>query len=523
LLLCKIFLVREKNRPNFQIEGLGILFVVATLVTATKNKKNMTLYDQYETVIGLETHVQLSTNSKAFCADSATFGGSPNTHISAISLGHPGTLPRLNKRQIEFAIRLGLALGCEINQQTAFDRKNYFYTDLPKGYQITQDRAPICIGGSVEIEVGGETKIIRLHHIHMEEDAGKSIHDQDPENTLVDLNRAGVPLLEIVSEPDLRSGEEVDVFMSAMRQLVRYLEISDGNMQEGSLRCDCNVSVRLKGAEKYGERCEVKNMNSMRNARNAIKFETNRQIDLIESGGQVQQQTLNFDPVTGRTSPLRTKENAHDYRYFADPDLPPMVISDAQIERIKTEMPPLPKALRQRLMTEFKLNAYDTNLLTEEKATVFFFLNLAENTSSYKAAANLIINKINPFLQENKMDLADLPISVEHLAGLIRLIDEGKVNNTTAYQQLFPAMIEKPNESPEALAKAMNLIQSADEDFLRNIVEEVVAKFPDKVKVYQKGKKGLIGFFMGEVMRAAKGKAEPKATNALLREILEKK
>lgn len=483
----------------------------------------MTLYDQYETVIGLETHVQLSTQSKAFCADNAAFGGAPNTHISAISLGHPGTLPRLNNRQIEFAIRLGLALGCTINQRNAFDRKNYFYTDLPKGYQITQDRAPICLGGSVEIEVNGKTKSIRLHHIHMEEDAGKSIHDQDPKNTLVDLNRAGVPLLEIVSEPDLRSGEEVDAFMTAMRQLVRYLEISDGNMQEGSLRCDCNVSVRLKGAEAYGERCEIKNMNSMRYARKAIKFETTRQIDLIERGGKVQQQTLNFDPVTGRTSPLRTKENAHDYRYFPDPDLPPIVISDEMIEKVKAAMPPLPKELRQRLKNEFGLNDYDTNLLTEEKTTAFFFLNLSEKTKNYKAAANLIINKINPFLTENKMDLANFPISAKHLATLIQLIDDGKVNHSTAYQQLFPAMIEQPKASPADLAQKMNLIQSADEDFLKTIVEEVVAKFPDKVKIYQKGKKGLIGFFMGEVMRAAKGKADPKATNALLREVLEKK
>ena len=483
----------------------------------------MTLYDQYETVIGLETHVQLSTNSKAFCGDSATFGGDPNSHISAISLGHPGTLPRLNKRQIQFAIRLGLALGCEINQRNTFDRKNYFYTDLPKGYQITQDRAPICIGGSVEIEVNGETKKIRIHHIHIEEDAGKSIHDQDPKNTLVDLNRAGVPLLEIVSEPDLRSGEEVDAFMTAMRQLVRYLEISDGNMQEGSMRCDCNVSVRLKGEEQYGERCEIKNMNSMRNARNAIKFETIRQIDLIERGGKVQQQTLNFDPVTGKTSPLCTKENAHDYRYFADPDLPPMVISQEMIDQIKAKMPPLPNELRQRMTTEFGLSDYDAKLLTEEKAMAFFYLKLVEETSNYKAAANLIINKVNPFLQENSMDLADFPISVKHLAGLIRLIDDEKVNNSTAYQQLFPAMAEQPTESAADLAKALNLIQSADTDFLQAIVEEVVAKFPDKVKAYQKGKKGLIGFFMGEVMRAAKGKAEPKATNALLEEVLSRK
>jgi len=282
----------------------------------------MTLYDQYETVVGLETHVQLSTNSKVFCADNATFGGAPNTHISAISLGMPGTLPRLNRQPVEFAIRLGLALGCEINKQNAFDRKNYFYTDLPKGYQITQDKAPICLGGAVEIEVNGKTKKIRIHHIHIEEDAGKSIHDQNPKTTLVDLNRAGVPLLEIVSEPDFRSGKEVDTYMTALRQLVRYLEISDGNMQEGSLRCDCNVSVRLKGEEKYGERCEIKNMNSMRFARRAIKFERKRQIDLLEAGGKVAQQTLNFDPISGTTSPLRDKENAHDYRYFPEPDLP---------------------------------------------------------------------------------------------------------------------------------------------------------------------------------------------------------
>ena len=483
----------------------------------------MNLYDQYETVIGLETHIQLATDSKAFCGDSAAFGGAPNTHISAISLGHPGTLPRLNKRQLEFAIKLGLALGCKINQRNTFDRKNYFYTDLPKGYQITQDKAPICIGGSVTIAVNGITKKIRIHHIHLEEDAGKSIHDQDPDNTLVDLNRAGVPLVEIVSEPDLRSGEEVDAFMTAMRQLVRYLDISDGNMQEGSLRCDCNVSVRLKGAETYGERCEIKNMNSMRFARRAIQYETKRQIDLIANGGKVAQQTLNFDPVTGTTSPLRTKENAHDYRYFPDPDLPPMVISDAMIEQIKASMPPLPEALRQQLTTEYELSEYDSNLLTEEKATALFFLKLAKKTSNYKAAANLIINKILPFLQEHRQEIADFPIPAENLAELIQLIDNNKVNNSTAYQQLFPAMIEQPNQSPLDLANQLNLIQTNDEDFLAKLVADVIGKYPDKVKAYQQGKKGLIGFFMGEVMRAANGKAEPTATNALLSKVLSKK
>ena len=282
-------------------------------------------YEQYETVIGLEIHVQLSTKSKAFCADDTSFGGEPNTQVSTISLGHPGTLPRLNKKQIEYAVRLGLALGSEINQVSYFDRKNYFYADLPKGYQITQDRRPVCVGGDLEIRVGEMRKKVRIHHIHMEEDAGKSMHDSDPVNSFIDLNRAGVPLLEVVSEPDLRSPEEVDAYMSAMRQLVKYLEISDGNMEQGSMRCDCNVSVRKKGATKLGERCEIKNLNSMRYARRAINYEVKRQIDLIESGGRVKQQTLNFDPTTGVTSPLREKEDAHDYRYFPEPDLPPVL------------------------------------------------------------------------------------------------------------------------------------------------------------------------------------------------------
>ena len=280
----------------------------------------MSIYDQYETVIGLEIHLQLSTKSKAFCADDTTYGGEPNTHVSAISLGHPGTLPRLNKKQVEYAVRLGLAMGCDINERNCFDRKNYFYTDLPKGYQITQDKLPICTKGGMNINIDGEKKHVRLHHIHMEEDAGKSIHDIDPHHSLVDLNRAGTPLLEIVTEPDFRSGQEVDIFMKNMRQLARYLEISNGNMQEGSMRCDVNISVRKKGEAEYGERCEIKNVNSMKFARQAIKYETQRQIELIENGGEVTRETLNFNPATGVTMPMRDKEDAHDYRYFPDPD-----------------------------------------------------------------------------------------------------------------------------------------------------------------------------------------------------------
>ncbi len=480
-----------------------------------------TVYDTYETVIGLEIHVQLSTASKAFCADDASYGGDPNTHISTISLGHPGTLPRLNKEQVAFAVRLGLALGSRINLHNAFDRKNYFYADLPKGYQITQDREPICIGGSLEIEVGDSKKVVRIHHIHMEEDAGKSMHDLDAPHSLIDLNRAGVPLLEIVSEPDLRSAEEVDAYMSAMRRLVRYLEISDGNMEQGSMRCDCNVSVRKRGIETLGERCEVKNLNSMRYARRAIRYEFKRQVDLLEAGGKVDQQTLNFDPNTGTTSPLRDKEDAHDYRYFPEPDLPPIVLTEEYIKKIEAEMPPLPWALFQEFTEVLDLPAYDARLLTEEKETALYFLKVNEAHSDSKAVANLLINKILPYCNEEGISPNQFPLEPTKLAEFLTLIDSGKVSNTIAYQRLFPAMLAATEASAADLAKQLNLLQTDDEDFLSNLVAQVLEAFPDKVTAYQKGKKGLIGFFMGEVMKRSKGKAAPQATNQLLREKLE--
>ena len=481
----------------------------------------MSIYDKYETVIGLEVHVQLSTQSKAFCSDDTRFGGAPNTQVSAISLAHPGTLPRMNKKQMEYAVRLGLALDSQISLENRFDRKNYFYADLPKGYQITQDNMPICIGGSLTIEVEGEAKIIRLHHIHMEEDAGKSIHDIDPKHSLIDLNRAGVPLLEIVTEPDFRSAAEVETYMTAMRQLVRYLDISDGNMQEGSMRCDCNVSVRPKGATAYGTRCEIKNLNSMRFARKAIAYEVKRQIDIIEAGGQVEQETLNFDPVSGTTSSLRDKENANDYRYFPEPDLMPIVLSKDYIEKIRQQMPPLPWELLKDFQQKYQLSRYDARLLTEEKATAIYFQQLSQHTKNYKAAANLMINKINPWLAEQNSRLAEFPLSTAQLAAFIALIDDGKVSHSIAYQRLFPAWLEQPKASPEAIAQQLNLIQSSDEDFIEQLIDEVMAQFPDKVKQYQKGKKGLLGFFMGQLMRRSKGKAEPKKTNQLLQEKLE--
>jgi aspartyl-tRNA(Asn)/glutamyl-tRNA(Gln) amidotransferase subunit B len=483
-------------------------------------------YAQYETVIGLEIHVQLSTKSKAFCSDSTQFGSEPNTQTSILSLAHPGTLPRLNKTQLEYATRLALALGSRINMTSYFDRKNYFYADLPKGYQITQDKQPICVGGNLDIHVSKDKnedktlKTIRLHHVHMEEDAGKSIHDQDPSVTFIDLNRAGTPLLEIVTEPDFRSGEEVDAFMTEMRRLVRWLGISDGNMEEGSMRCDVNISVRKKGETIYNTRCEVKNVNSMRFARKAIEFETKRQIDILESGGMIAQNTLNFDPATGVTSPLRSKENAHDYRYMPDPDLPPVVITEAQLERIKKEMPQLPWESKKTLIAQYGLTEYDAALLTED---IDYFENYtyfveAFPKNLYKPAANLFINKFLPTLHANEYSFVKIMKHVNQWQDMLQLVDDGKISASAAYQKLYPTILETPSVSAPvlAMAEAMNMVQSNDTDFLETIVKEVLANNPDKVKEYQKGKKGLIGFFMGEVMKASKGKAEPKSTNALI-------
>jgi aspartyl-tRNA(Asn)/glutamyl-tRNA(Gln) amidotransferase subunit B len=474
----------------------------------------------YETVIGLEIHVQLSTRSKAFCGDDIRFGGAPNSQVSAISLGHPGTLPRLNAQQVTYAVRLGLALGSTINLDHTFDRKNYFYADLPKGYQITQDARPVCVGGHIEVLVGGETKTIRIHHVHMEEDAGKSQHDSADAYSYIDLNRAGTPLLEIVTEPDLRSAEEVDALMTAMRQLVRYLDISDGNMQEGSMRCDCNVSIRPQGATALGNRCEIKNLNSMRYARKAIEYEVQRQIGVVEAGGKIDQQTLNFDPVTGVTSPLRSKEDAHDYRYFPDPDIPPIQLTAAELAAIQAQLPALPWDLRKKLTTTYGLSAYNAELLTAEAETAAFFLALSEQTTAYTAAANLVINKVLPWRKEQDNNLDSFPLSAAQLAELIELIETGQVSNSTAYQELFPALMAAPDRRAAELATANSWLQSADADELGSWVDAVLAAHPDKVKAYRQGKKGLLGFFMGEVMKRSKGQAEPKKTTELLQERL---
>lgn len=479
-------------------------------------------YDNYEPVIGLEVHIQLLTKSKAYSPDSTEYGAAPNTNIHPISLGHPGTLPMANNKTVEFAVRLGLAVGADIREVNEYARKNYFYADLPKGYQITQDDTPICTGGGVRIkDKDGNPKTIHLTRIHMEEDSGKSIHDIDPFNTLIDLNRAGVPLLEIVSEPEIANAQEAYNYLMEIRKLVRYLEICDGNMEEGSLRCDANISVRLKGTTKLGTRNEVKNINSMRNVMRAIESEIKRQVEVIESGGVIDQETRGFDAVTGGTTILRSKEDAHDYRYFTEPDLAPVLVKEEYIDQVKSELPPLPDELFDRYTKKFELSDYDAQILTESKEIALYFEEMARYTENYKAAANWMMGSIKSYLNEKAIELSQFPISPKAITEIIGLIDGGKISNSQAAQNLFPALIEQPNASPEKLAEANGWIQESDDNALIAWAAEAIALYPDKVEEYKNGKKGLIGLFMGEVMKMSKGKADPKKASSIIRKQLE--
>ena len=476
--------------------------------------------DKYEAVIGLEVHAQLLTNTKAYSADINAYGAAPNTHTSPITLGHPGTLPVMNKKSIEFAIKLGIALNCEIAEHQYFARKNYFYPDLPKGYQITQDKTPICTEGFIDLkQAEGRSKRIGITRIHMEEDAGKSIHDVDVYDTLVDLNRAGTPLLEIVTEPDMRSSREAYQYLTEIRKLVRYLEICDGNMEEGSLRCDANISVRLKGATTLGTKVEVKNMNSIRNVQKAIEFEIVRQIEVLESGGTLSQETRGFDALNGSTIGMRSKEAANDYRYFPEPDLQPLYVNENQIKMVKAEMPPLPDFLYNKYVSELNLSDYDALNLTESKEIALYFEQLILHTKNYKAAANWIMGSVKSYLNENGVEIQGFPIKVEALAGLIDLIDEGHVSSTIASQKIFPEMLSS-NESAKEIAERMNLIQVSDEDGLIGFIEKVISDNPSEAERFKNGEQQLIGFFMGQLMRVSKGKADPKIANSLLRKKL---
>ena len=482
----------------------------------------MSIYDKYEVVIGLEVHAQLLTKSKAYSSDSTEFGMLPNTNVSPISLGHPGTLPKANKKVIEYAVKLGLACKANIREVNEYARKNYFYVDLPKGYQITQDKTPICEGGYITIkQEDGIEKNINLTRIHMEEDAGKSIHDIDSFYTLVDLNRAGIPLVEIVSEPELRSGEEAYKYLTEIRKLLRYLEICDVNMEEGSMRCDANVSVRLKGSNTFGKRTEVKNMNSIRNVQRAIEYEAKRQIEALEKGEEITQDTRSFDAEAGTTFVLRSKEMANDYRYFPEPDLQPVIVSQEYINKVKSTLPPLPGELFKKY-TSLGLSAYDTGVLTDSKEIALYFEKIILNTKNVKSAANWLTVQVKSYLNDNALHISNFPITPERMAELVNFIDSGKVNHTIAIQKIFPKMLEEPAKTPAQIAEENNWIQESDSDAIIEFVKLAIAKYPDKVIEYKNGKTTLQGLFMGEVMKLSKGKADPKMAGEVLKELLEK-
>jgi aspartyl-tRNA(Asn)/glutamyl-tRNA(Gln) amidotransferase subunit B len=483
---------------------------------------NPEIISKYEPVIGLEIHAQLLTRTKAFSTDLAEYGGLPNHQVSVVNLGHPGTLPMHNKEAVEMAIKVGLACNCEITSYNIYARKNYFYADLPKGYQITQDKTPLCTGGGVRIkDSNGAQKTIGLIRIHMEEDSGKSMHDLDIHNTLLDFNRAGTSLVEIVTEPVIKNADEAYQFVTEIRKLLRYLEVCDGNMEEGSLRCDANISVRPTGSDTFGTKVEVKNMNSISNVKKAIEYEILRQIDTIEKGGTILQETRSYDAQRNLTFSMRSKELVTDYRYFPEPDLPPLEVEVSWVESVKSQMPLLPEALFEKLVHEYQLPEYDAGVLTESRPVAYYFLSICEHTANFKSAANWVMGDIKAHLNNYGMEIADFPISAEQIASLIALVDEGKVSHTIASQVIFSELLNNPDANPEQIAREKNVIQESDDSFIHELAQQALEKYPSKVEEYRKGKKGVLGLFMGEVMKLSKGKADPKAANKKLTELLE--
>jgi aspartyl-tRNA(Asn)/glutamyl-tRNA(Gln) amidotransferase subunit B len=476
---------------------------------------------EFELVSGLEIHVQLNTHSKIFSSDSAAFGAKPNENISAVSLALPGALPKLNKEVVAKAIRMGLALNCTINQTNFFDRKNYFYADLPKGYQITQDNRPICQNGYIDLILSdGTEKRIGINRIHLEEDAGKSLHDQNDQYSYVDLNRAGVPLIEIVTEPDIRSSEEASALLTEMRKLVRHLDVSDGNMEEGSLRCDANISIRQQGTAEFGTRCEVKNLNSIRNVRRAMEFEFNRQQEVVAAGGVIIQSTLTFDADQGTTAPMRTKEMANDYRYFPDPDLPPVYISDEWLTQLKAEMPALPKEITAKLIADFGISNSEAVIFAEDPLLLDYLNKALQGVKHSKSLINWLTGPVRAMLNEQQLSIASFGVSPAQFAAVINLVDEKKITQQIALQQLLPAMQQAPGADAITLAAEMNILIVENSDELSDFADQVLEKFKPQVLAYKNGKKGVLGLFVGEVMKLAKGKADPQKINAVLEEKL---
>lgn len=477
--------------------------------------------NKYTAVIGLEVHAQLLTKSKIYNSDSTEYGSLPNTNVGVVTLAHPGTLPRLNKKVVEYAIKMGVACHSEITRFNIFDRKNYFYPDLPKGYQITQDRTPICVGGFVTIDTKEGPRNIELHRIHIEEDAGKSMHLAAEIDTLVDFNRAGVPLIEIVSQPELKTSDEAYTYLTEIRKLVRYLDICDGNMEEGSLRCDANISVMLNGAKQFGKKVEVKNMNSIRNVQRAIDHEIERQIEEIEKGNTIFSETRTFDAATCLTYGMRTKEELNDYRYFPDPDLSPMVVSDQWLNAIKATMPALPRELYNKYVNDFHLPPYDAHVLTDSKDVAMYFENVCKLTRNYKAASNWVMGPVKSYLNELTLSADEFPIAPKMLVELMDIVESGKVSFSVASQRVFPELLKSPSKSALEVAQQLNVIQDSNHDAMLPIIDQILKEFPLKVEEYKNGKKGIVGMFMGELMKRSKGKADPKVANELITKKLE--
>ena len=474
---------------------------------------------QYETVIGLEVHVELATKTKIFCACSTAFGGAPNTHTCPVCTGMPGSLPVLNKQVVEYALAVGLATNCQIHQYCKFDRKNYFYPDNPQNYQISQLYLPICHDGGVEIETAGGKKIIGIHEIHMEEDAGKLVHDEWEDCSLVDYNRSGVPLIEIVSEPDMRSAEEVIAYLEKLRQIIQYLGASDCKLQEGSMRADVNLSVREVGAEKFGTRTEMKNLNSFKAIAHAIEGERERQIELIEAGRKVIQETRRWDDNKESSFTMRSKEDAQDYRYFPDPDLTPVVISDEWIAEVKARQPELRSEKLERYKKEFDIPDYDAQIITNSKHMADLFEAATAICKKPKKVSNWLMGETLRLLKENNMDPEDLSFAPENLAKLVDLADAGTVNSSVAkevFEQIF-----KVNVDPEVYIEEHGLKTVNDEGALKATIEQIVSENPQSVADYKGGKKKAIGFLVGQTMKAMKGKADPASVNKILKEILD--
>ena len=476
--------------------------------------------EDYEVVIGLEIHAELSTKTKIFCNCSTEFGAEPNTHVCPVCMAMPGALPVLNEKVVEYAVKAGLATNCIISKDSKNDRKNYFYPDLPKSYQISQFDKPLCEHGNVEIVLDGEKKTIGITRIHIEEDAGKLNHNEFGAGSLVDLNRAGVPLIEIVSEPDIRSAKEAEAYMRKIKSILEYIEVSDCKMQEGSLRADVNVSVRKKGSKEFGTRTEMKNMNSFKSIVRAIDYESQRQIDVIEDGGIITQETLRWDDVSGKTFPMRDKEDAQDYRYFPDPDLVTIRISDGMKENIKKSLPEMPEERRKRYIEEFKLPEYDANVLTSEKALSDMFEKATAVCNNPKTVSNMIMTDIIGYLNSQEMESKQIPFTAEHLGNLILLIDNGTISSSIA-KKVLQEMFKEAKE-PQKIIEEKGWIQISDESAIKELVLKILEANPASIADYKAGKDRALGFLVGQAMKETKGKANPQMLNKMFLEELKK-